>query len=114
MKVIRLTMATISQSRSAQRPFEIHHDEMDGDQSLDGEEQSIDPSSQALEEEDEHEQDEDEYSEASDESDDTVDPLVQEDIDKFQLSFKGIQDRFRLINRIGEGNLFLVKYRQIY
>jgi cell division control protein 7 len=44
------------------------------------------------------------YSDDSDESDDTVDPAVAEDIARFQETFKGITERFRLINRIGEGN----------
>jgi hypothetical protein len=46
---------------------------------------------------------EDEYSEESDDSDDVVDASVQEDMLRFQETFKGIKDRFRLINRIGEG-----------
>lgn len=47
----------------------------------------------------------DEESEYSEESDDEVDPAVQEDMEKFQATFKGIKERFRLINRIGEGEL---------
>ena len=39
----------------------------------------------------------------SDDSDEVVDELVAEDIDKFTETFKGIGQRFRLINRIGEG-----------
>lgn len=45
----------------------------------------------------------DAYSEWSEESEEEVDPAVQEDMDKFVATFKGIKDRFRLINRIGEG-----------
>lgn len=51
------------------------------------------------------EEDEDGSSQASDESEDVVDAAVQEDIEKFQNSFEGITERFRLINRIGEGEL---------
>lgn len=49
----------------------------------------------------------DAYSEWSEESEEEVDPAVQEDMDKFVATFKGIKDRFRLINRIGEGKFFL-------
>ncbi len=37
------------------------------------------------------------------ESEEPLDPVVQEDIDKFEESFKGITQRYRLIDRIGEG-----------
>ena len=46
----------------------------------------------------------DAYSDWSEESEEEVDPAVQEDMDKFVATFKGIKDRFRLINRIGEGS----------
>ena len=46
-----------------------------------------------------------EDSDYSAESEEEVDPAVQEDMDKFQETFKGIKERFRLINRIGEGKL---------
>lgn len=49
------------------------------------------------------EMDTDAYSDWSEESEEDVDPAVQEDMDKFEATFKGIKDRFRLINRIGEG-----------
>ena len=42
-------------------------------------------------------------SETSDTTDDAVDPSILEDIEKFNETFKGISDRYRLINRIGEG-----------
>lgn len=42
-------------------------------------------------------------SDYSEESEEEIDPAVQEDMDKFQATFKGIKERFRLINRIGEG-----------
>jgi cell division control protein 7 len=40
---------------------------------------------------------------SAEESDDVPDEAVQDDIDKFNRTFKGISQRFRLINRIGEG-----------
>jgi cell division control protein 7 len=39
----------------------------------------------------------------SDGSDEEVEVSVQEDIARFEQSFKNISTRFRLINRIGEG-----------
>lgn len=47
----------------------------------------------------------DEYYESgySEDSEEDIDPAIQEDMDKFQATFKGIKERFRLINRIGEG-----------
>jgi hypothetical protein len=38
-----------------------------------------------------------------DASDEEMDDSVAEDIERFQLSFKDLSDRYRLINRIGEG-----------
>lgn len=91
-------MATIHPSH-AKQPFEIHHDAA-VDEPMSDEDQPMDEDDVSL-----HEQDveEDGYSETSEESDGVVDMTVQEDMDKFQETFKGIKDRFRLINRIGEG-----------
>ena len=36
-------------------------------------------------------------------SDEELDDSVAEDIERFHTTFKGISDRYRLINRIGEG-----------
>jgi hypothetical protein len=93
-------MATI-RPRNTKADFEIHHDETEG--STDEEQQEMEDS--RVEEEEEEEDEEDVLSEASEESDNNVavDPAVQEDIEKFQRTFDGITDRFRLINRIGEG-----------
>ena len=55
-----------------------------------------------------HEQEEDYSEEEVDMSDDEasdVEDSVKEDIEKFEQSFKGIGERFRLINRIGEGKV---------
>ena len=46
---------------------------------------------------------ESEGSESSIESQETVEKAVMEDMAKFEDTFKGITKRFRLINRIGEG-----------
>ena len=105
-------MATI-RPRNAKTPFEIHHDVMEREDFLDGEEEVMDESRGDLEEEDDQQEDEgsDIY---SDDSDAVVDAAVQEDMDKFQETFKGIKDRFRLINRIGEGNSLVVWSQVIY
>lgn len=55
------------------------------------------------EEEQEHE--DDSASSGSEESDDVVNESVAEDMRKLEESFKGISQRFRLINRIGEGTI---------
>jgi cell division control protein 7 len=51
------------------------------------------------------------YSEASDESEDEVDESVVEDMKKLEESFKGISERYRLINRIGEGTFSPTHFR---
>ncbi|KAI9787585.1 MAG: hypothetical protein M1839_000116 [Geoglossum umbratile] len=45
---------------------------------------------------------------SAEESDDTPDEAVQDDIEKFNKTFRGISQRFRLINRIGEGTFSTV------
>lgn len=90
-------MATI-RPRNARQPFEIHHDEFDPDEDLDAEDNGMDESR-----DEDADTQEDGYSDYSDESDEVVDPTVREDMDKFMETFKGIKERFRLINRIGEG-----------
>jgi cell division control protein 7 len=93
-------MATI-RPRNAKVPFEIHHDVLDRTESLDGEDQVMEES---RDERDEVDVQEEEYSDISDE-DEVADPALQEDMIKFQETFKGINERFRLIGRIGEGRL---------
>lgn len=90
--------------RNAKAPFEIHHDEMDPDESLEEAHEEMGESRAEEEEDDDAQQ-----SDFSDESDMIVDPSVLEDMEKFQDTFKGIKDRFRLINRIGEGNSRVTK-----
>lgn len=102
-------MATV-RSRSA-KPFEIHHDEM-VDESMEEEDHRMEDS--RAETEEEQDDREDAYSDMSDESDGLVDSTVQEDMDKFQDNFRGLKDRFRLINRIGEGNVLPTIARYIY
>lgn len=114
-------MATI-RPRNAKTPFEIHHDVMEHEDSLEEEEEEAMDESRGDVEELEPEEEEDYSDGYSDDSDDVVDPSVQEDMNKFQETFKGIKDRFRLINRIGEGNSFsrlfsstiLTRYRHVF
>lgn len=92
-------MAAI-RSRNAKVPqFEIHHDDMEEKNEL---EEDLETIGESRPEGDEVDQEE-EYSEESDDGDDVVDATVQQDMLQFQETFKGIKDRFRLINRIGEG-----------
>jgi len=89
--------------RASRVPFDIHHDHNDLDESMDEEHQEMDDSRLEDEEEEEMEDEEDDSSDRSAGSDEVVDPAVQEDMKKFEASFKDISERFRLINRIGEG-----------
>jgi cell division control protein 7 len=100
--------------RNAKTPFEIHHDVMEQEESLEEEDEEVMDESRGDMEEVEQDE-EDGYSDVySDDSDDVVDPKVQEDMNQFQETFKGIKDRFRLINRIGEGNSPLLCFRFLY
>lgn len=42
-----------------------------------------------------------------------VDESVREDMDKLEDTFPGISDRFRLVNRIGEGNRLFIWFQSI-
>jgi cell division control protein 7 len=95
-------MAT-TRFRNAKSPFEIHHDIME--EYREEEEEVMDELRGDVEELDQEEDYSDGY---SDDSDNVVDPKVQEDMNQFQETFKGIKDRFRLINRIGEGSSLLL------
>ncbi len=89
-------MASI-RPRNAQTHFDIHRDEFDGNESGDDDGRQMEESTQTIEDEDGV------NSDGSDESDNIVDHAVAEDIAKFEETFKGITECFRLINRIGEG-----------
>jgi cell division control protein 7 len=47
----------------------------------------------------------------SDDSDEEVEESVLEDMARFKETFKGIDKRYRLINRIGEGEFFHTSIR---
>ena len=51
-------------------------------------------------------------SESSDDSSEAVDPAVLEDIAKFEATFQGINQRFKVLNRIGEGTFCSRRKRQ--
>ncbi|CAG8958629.1 hypothetical protein HYFRA_00009946 [Hymenoscyphus fraxineus] len=94
-------MATIRpRSANTKTPFEIHRD---GQTTEGGDEQGMEESRGEGDEEDALDENYD-----SDESDTIVDPVVREDMTKFQETFTGIKERFRLINRIGEGTFSTV------
>lgn len=101
-------MATI-RPRNSRAAFEIHHDEMDG--STDEEHPEMGTSQVDLGEEEED--GDGDMSESSDESEHSVDAAVAEDIENFKQSFEGITERFRLINRIGEGQSFRLIIRPL-
>ncbi|KAI9740817.1 MAG: hypothetical protein M1818_004422 [Claussenomyces sp. TS43310] len=96
-------MATIRSRHQAKAAFEIHDEELD-----ESEPEQDDAMNDERDCDEEHGQEDETCSELSDESDDFVDVSVQEDMEKFQDNFKGIKDRFRLINRIGEGTFSTV------
>jgi cell division control protein 7 len=98
-----------TRARDSRIPFEIHEDRPETDNCSHDEQYDL-----LGNEGDDQDQDEeqDRYSEASDESDGVVDEGVLEDMERLQDTFKGIKDRFRLINRIGEG-LFCVTFYSI-
>jgi len=81
--------------RAPQEPFNIHHDDMD--ESMEENEEMEESKVEDVEE-----MEVEDNSEDSD-SDEEVAASVKEDIRRFQETFKGINERFRLINRIGEG-----------
>lgn len=88
--------------RSPRKSFQVHQ-KRQAEEMLEEEEQYIQDS---REETDDEDIGEDGYSESSEESGGIVDAAVKEDMDKFQDSFNGIRQRFRLINRIGEGQKY--------
>ena len=90
-------MASV-RTRNARIPFEIHHDREEANHD-DTDELAGSEADQVMAES----QQTNDYDSDSEESEDSVEPSVQEDMEKFQQTFKGIADRFRLINRIGEG-----------
>ncbi|APA14036.1 hypothetical protein sscle_12g088060 [Sclerotinia sclerotiorum 1980 UF-70] len=97
-------MATARQRQgNAKNTFQIHDDGIKQEESME-EEGTENEESRA---EDDDVQDEG-YSDESEESDDVVDAATAEDMAKFEATFKGIKDRFRLINRIGEGTFSTV------
>jgi cell division control protein 7 len=102
-------MATI-RPRSAKEPFEIHHDELEEESTYD-EHGSFDSDvgdSVATKPWETEQKDWDQDS--SSDLDEPIDSSVLQDMDKFEASFKDIKDRFRLINRIGEGKLVPVHF----
>jgi cell division control protein 7 len=92
-------MAT-ARARDSRIPFEIHEDGPETDNRP--QEQQYDTPDHGGDDQDQDEG-QDSYSVASDDCCSVVDEDVLEDMERLQDTFKGIKDRFRLINRIGEG-----------
>ena len=102
--------AYISQTQAQKQSFAIHEDQMrEIPDSAEEDDNELVMDTEDMEQLDSEQQtvvpDEDYESDYSEESEEDVDAGVQEDMDKFQATFKGIKERFRLINRIGEGKL---------
>ena len=90
-----------------------NEDAMDNDQSLHlVDDDDDDNEDEDDEEEGEREGGEDITSDEYDESEDEVDESVLEDMRRLEESFKGISQKYRLINRIGEG-LHLVGFLHV-
>jgi len=87
-------MAT-TRHRNGSVPFSIHHD-----RNATAEEEQEEMEDSKLEDEEDME---DDCSEKSEDSNGVIDPAVLEDIKKLEESFPGLEKRFRLISRIGEG-----------
>ena len=79
----------MAKARASLRHIDVHEDDIkeeDAEETLD---ESMDPL--------------DESGHTVDSSDEEVEDAVQEDMARFEETFVGINKRFRLINRIGEG-----------
>lgn len=99
-------MAAI-RSRHAKADFIIHEEEseeMIGSEVLSESHHGNGEERDAYEMDQEADGQGDDYeSDTSEDSQENIEPAVLEDIEKFQATFAGISDRFRLISRIGEG-----------
>lgn len=84
-----------SMQRQAEQ-FEVHEDEQKEEDVISELGESMDPL--------------DESGHTVDSSDEEVEDAVAEDMARFEESFAGINKRFRLINRIGEGKSFWHRY----
>lgn len=95
-------MTTLLGKRSREQVV-IHEDqrhEYDDEDTEEGTEEALDESRGPLEESGGTVSEEDE--------DEEIDEAVQDDMDRFEQSFKNITQRYRLINRIGEGTFSTV------
>lgn len=82
----------MAKSRVSQRQAEhiaVHEDDINDEDAEETLDESMDPL--------------DESGHTVDSSDEEVEDAVQEDMARFEETFVGINKRFRLINRIGEG-----------
>ncbi|KIW28301.1 uncharacterized protein PV07_07977 [Cladophialophora immunda] len=77
----------------------------DAQEQLHGDQEEVDNMARLAEEEDSLD---DSFSEDSEQSEDDVDESVVDDMRRLEESFKGISQKYRLINRIGEGTFSTV------
>lgn len=83
----------------ATRKVEVYNDDREIMESMEEEGAELEDS-QAEEDE---QMDEENYSEGSDASDEVVDASSLEDMKKFQETFTGLSEKYRIISKIGEG-----------
>lgn len=84
----------MAKARTTLRPIDVHEDDIKEEDAESVLGESMDP----LEE----------SGHTVDSSDEEVEDAVQEDMARFEQTFAGINNRFRLINRIGEGKLRII------
>lgn len=90
----------------AQEVFSVHENATNQVETMRKPRHILDTQQIQIVEDEEEESESDQYNEG--ESDDEADESVIEDMRKLEESFKGISRKYRLINRIGEGNLAYV------
>ncbi|KAA8898814.1 kinase-like domain-containing protein [Sphaerosporella brunnea] len=88
-----------SRTSSYEQEQEIYEDQTEDGSDQEEGEGSVYSDAPAEEEDEEEEEEEEEEKE----EDYPTDPLVIEELEKFQATFRGFEKRFRLINKIGEG-----------
>lgn len=90
--------------QKAAKPVKIHEDEPGDLRELLGVDHPAEPDDGDTEMDESRGPEDESGATRTDDSDDSeLDESVAEDIARFEASFKGINKRYRLINRIGEG-----------
>ncbi|TKX26081.1 serine/threonine-protein kinase-6 [Elsinoe australis] len=92
-------MATVKRARLTAEPLRVHEDHVYEDNSEEETEDAMDESKDPMEES---------GCTRSDDSEEEIEDAVLEDIQNFEQTFRDINKRYRLINRIGEGTFSTV------